>query len=175
MQDPSSLIRPDALNELAESARKAPAGDLVEVGVYKGGSAAVLMTVAKEQGRRLFLFDTFTGIPVRDSGRDLHAVGDFGDTSVDDVRAALPDAVIVQGIFPWTLTADVGPVAFAHVDVDQYQSTLLTCRALEPLMVPGGLMVFDDYDVLDGAKQAVDQVFPGRVEMSLQGKARVRF
>jgi len=169
-----SVISPDVRHELAEAARRAPPGDLVEVGVYKGGSAAVLDAVAKEQGRRLFLFDTFTGIPYRDEC-DTHSVGDFSDTSLDAVRAALPDALIYPGVFPETLPADIGPIALAHIDCDQYRSVHACCEALAPLMAPGGLMVFDDYDVLNGARMAVDWAFDGRIEKSPLGKARVRF
>lgn len=158
-----------------ESARAAPAGDFVEVGVYKGGSAIALAEVAREQNRRLFLFDTFYGIPLR-GPEDTHKVGDFGDTSLEAVRAAIPDAIIVQGIFPYSLTeGTLDRVAIAHIDVDQYTSTLFAAQALEHFMVPGGVMIFDDYDVLAGAKLAVEEAFPGRVVMSTQGKARVIF
>lgn len=172
---PRSLICHDALQELARAARDAPKGDIVEVGVYQGGSARVLAEVAIEQGRTLFLFDTFWGIPMRDDERDTHAIGDFSETSADAVREAIPSAVVIPGIFPYTLTAEPSRIAFAHVDVDQYESTRLACEALAARMVEGSLMVFDDYDVLPGAKAAVDEVFPGRVGMSAQGKARVRF
>lgn len=176
MESPVSLIRHDVLCELGELAKFCPAGDFVEVGVYKGGSATMLAQVAREQKRRLFLFDTFTGIPVRNEAKgDSHRVGDFSDTSVDAVRAAIPDAIIVQGIFPCTLTDDVGPIALAHIDCDQYDSVRSCCIRLGPRMVAGGVMVFDDYDVLDGAKAAVDECFPGRVVISYQGKARVVF
>jgi predicted O-methyltransferase YrrM len=172
---PASIISPDLVNELVETARAAPPGDLVEVGVYQGGSAAALGGVAREQGRRLFLFDTFSGIPHADPERDHHKVGDFADTSLDSVRAAIPDAICMPGVFPDTLTPDVGPIALAHVDCDQYASVRACCIALGPLMVPGGVMVFDDYDALQGARVAVDEVFGGRVQMSAKGKARVVF
>lgn len=172
---PDSLIRPDALNELMETARATPPGDFVEVGVYKGGSAAVLADVAREQGRRLFLFDTFSGIPTADPSVDWHVVGDFGDTSADAVRKAIPDAFVVEGVFPGTLTNDVGPIAFAHIDVDQYESTSDACLALRGRMVAGGIMVFDDFDVLPSAERAVREIFGNRVTISKQGKARVYF
>jgi O-methyltransferase len=170
-----SEIAADAINELADAARAAPAGDLVEVGVYRGGSAEALMGVAREQGRRLFLFDTFTGIPIADPKHDRHKVGDFGDTSLDAVQAALPDAIFKPGVFPWTLTDEVGPIGLAHIDCDQYASVESCCVNLAPRMVKGGVMVFDDYDVLPGAKQAVEEAFAGRVVISKRGKARVYF
>lgn len=170
-----SEIAADTISELAETARAAPPGDLVEVGVYKGGSASALAEVAKEQKRRLFLFDTFTGIPIADASVDRHKVGDFSDTSLEDVRAAIPEAIFKPGIFPGTMTDDVGPIGLAHVDCDQYASVQACCTALAPRMVEGGVMVFDDYDVLPGAKRAVDEAFAGRVKISARGKARVYF
>ena len=172
--NPASLIRPDALAELMETARAAPAGDLVEVGVYQGGSALALAEVAREQGRRLFLFDTFTGIPYA-GWHDRHVPGDFADTSLEAVTALIPWAEVVPGVFPTTLHEGVGTIALAHVDCDQYESVRACCEALAPRMAPGGVMVFDDYDVLPGARLAVDECYNGRVEISRQGKARVRF
>jgi O-methyltransferase len=170
-----SLIRPNALHELMETARAAPAGMLVEVGVYQGGSAAALAQVAREQGRKLYLFDTFAGMPHADPGVDRHMVGEFADTSVERVRAAIPEAVCIPGVFPQTLPAWVDGVALAHIDCDQYRSVQESARALAPRMVPGGVMVFDDYDVLPGARRAVDELFGKSVELSAEGKARVRF
>lgn len=175
MDAPQSLLSSDVLHELKEFARLRPKGDFVEVGVYKGGSAVVLADVAREQNRRLFLFDTFTGIPLHDPQRDYHQIGDFADTSVESVRAAIPDAFIVQGVFPCTLTDEVGPIALAHIDCDQYESVRACCLKLGPRMVSGGVMAFDDYNVLEGARAAVDECFPGRVQTSFHGKARVFF
>jgi hypothetical protein len=172
---PMTLLRQDVLQELMETARHCPPGDLVEVGVYQGGSAAGLGEVAKEQGRRLFLFDTFAGIPYCDPTIDAHRVGDFSDTSLEGVQAAIPHAICIKGIFPGTLTDDVGPIALAHVDCDQFQSVMDCCLHLSPRMVTGGIMVFDDVDVLPGAKLAVSKVFGDRIKISAQGKARVYF
>jgi O-methyltransferase len=160
-----------------DAARAAPLGDLVEVGVYQGGSACALAEVAKEQNRRLYLFDTFSGIPHADPAKDYHKVGDFGDVDLEALRAALPDAVIVVGVFPSTLkyVPELGPIALAHIDCDQYASVSACCAWLDSKMAPGGVMVFDDYDVLPGAAQAVEAYFPGRVRMSKEGKARVYF
>lgn len=163
------------LVELVHTARDCPPGDFVEVGVYKGGTAAALAGVAREQGRRIFLFDTFKGIPHANAAIDHHRVGDFADTSLQAVQSAIPDAVFKAGTFPKTLDGDVKQIALAHVDCDQYASVKACCKHLAPLMVPGGVMVFDDYDVLPGAKCAVDEAFGDRVKISKAGKARVTF
>lgn len=168
---PPSLVNGPMLDTLRELAAGTPAGAFVEVGVYKGGSAAVLDEVAREQARRLYLFDTFEGIPMQ-GPLDRHKVGDFADTSADAVRALFPAATICEGIFPYTL-GETGPVAFVHADADQYQSTVDICHALAPRMVPGGLMLFDDY-CLDGCRAALLECMPEHEELP-DGRALVRF
>ena len=155
---PGSLIDPATVQWMCGLAERTPQGCFVEVGVYKGGAAWHLAKVAQRQGRSIYLYDTFTGIPFRDE-IDAHAVGDFSDTSVEAVREAIPYASVVPGLFPGTLLAGTPGVAFAHIDVDQYRSTREAILALSPLMVEGGIMVFDDYGVLVSATTAVNELF----------------
>ena len=147
-----SLIGDGVLDELVEMARGTPPGAFVEVGVYQGGSAQRLLAV----GRELWLFDTFTGIPFQGPD-DRHAVGDFSDVDFEGVAAALAPAHLVRGVFPDTFTPEVaqavGPVAFVHVDCDQYESVRACILRLAPRLVPGGVMWFDDLD-LPGADRA---------------------
>ena len=168
-----SEISPNALNELRETAARVPPGNFAEVGVYRGGSAAILYAVAQASGRALFLFDTFTGIP-HQGPMDHHKVGDFGDVDLASLKAALPAATFCVGVFPDTLV-DTGPLALVHVDCDQYASVKACCEAFGPRMVPGGVMVFDDCDVLAGARQALQECFGDRATVSVQGKYRVVF
>lgn len=152
---PSAIGDRNVFTELVEVAGSAPEGCIVEVGVYKGGSASYLTELAEKQGRQIFLYDTFTGIPFQ-SEYDKHAVGDFNDTSYEAVKAALPYATVTQGLFPAS-AIPMPKIAFAHIDVDQYQSYLDCIRFLSPMMVSGGVMWFDDYE-LDGGKKAVDEL-----------------
>src|SRR5690349_978191 len=155
---PLSLVSPENIEWLCKLAKSSPeSGCFVEVGVYKGGAAWHLAKVAQEQGRSIFLYDTFTGIPFKDE-IDGHNVGDFSDTDVQAVRAAVPYATVVQGLFPEEIRL-MPPVAFAHIDVDQYRSTRDAVLALKPLMLPGGIMVFDDYGCLNSATVAIDEIF----------------
>lgn len=175
---PACLVSEDALNELAQAAWRAPAGDFVEVGVYKGGSAWVLGGVARERGRALWLFDTFAGMPHAEP-LDVHQKGEFADTSAEAVQRAIPDARLVVGVFPKTLkeaeAEGLARIALAHIDCDQYRSVRACCERLAPLMAPGGLMVFDDYVPLAGARKAVDEAFGARVRVSPAGRAWVHF
>lgn len=161
---PLSLISEENLADLVAMAAGTPAGCFVEVGVYQGGSAVRLQTVARAQGRSLYLYDTFTGIPY--SGPlDGHPVGDFGNVDLDAVRAALPDSVVVPGIFPAS-AVPMEPIAFAHLDCDQYQSVKEAGAYLAPRMVPGGVIWFDDTVCLVGAFMAANELFTGRLQLS---------
>lgn len=137
-------------------------GCVVEVGVYKGGTAYFLDQWAQHMGRDCYLYDTFSGMPYADDG-DSHKVGDFADTSPDRVKTLIPHAHVIPGIFP-TSAVDMPPIAFAHIDVDQYRAYKETCQYLEPIMARGGLMWFDDADVLPAASKAVTEMYGYRLE-----------
>lgn len=157
---PKSRIEHEQLLALSALAETAPPGDFVEVGVYRGGSAWYLNEIAERQGRRLHLFDTFTGIPNK-GPMDERKAGDYADTSLPDLREQFPRAKFYEGIFPDTLPPGlIDDVAFVHVDCDQYDGHCACIDLLFPYMVPGGIMLFDDYPFLTGAKQAVDESFP---------------
>lgn len=171
-----SLINAKQLSAMVGVACETPAGDWLEVGVYRGGSAEKLAAAAKEQARRLWLFDTFTGIPESTEGVDTHQIGDFSDTSVELVRGLVPEAMIVVGDAAETIPAtDTGPLAFVHLDCDQYATYRACIVELSSRMVRGGVMWFDDYECLNGARIAVDEIFGDKVKQHDCGKSYVRF
>lgn len=142
------------------------AGDFLEAGVYRGGSA-VLIWDALQAGvgkRGLHLFDSFAGLPAP-GNRDRHSEGDLSDTSAERVRSLFGETsavVLHQGWIPETFQAcGVGTVAFAHVDVDLEQSVLDSCEFIYPRLQPGGVIVFDDYGFTScpGVRAAVDTFF----------------
>lgn len=148
-----SLLGKEKLELLARLAEYSPAGAFVEVGVYKGGSALILYSVAQKQARRLYLYDTFAGIPYAGQN-DSHKAGDFSDgISEHEARLAFPDAYVSKGIFPDGYVPD--ELAFVHLDVDQEKSYTDALAVLEPALVPGGMILCDDY-VLRGAAMAID-------------------
>jgi hypothetical protein len=86
----------------------------------------------------------------------------------------MPRARVIKGIFPASLQK-MPPIAFAHIDVDQYESYRGAINALSPLMVDGGIMWFDDVGCLHGANRAVREWGHPRMEMAKCGKVYARF
>lgn len=169
---PGSLLGYEAVGHILYLAATAPPGCFVEFGVYQGGSAWYLSKLAEEQGRECYLYDTFEGIPYKGE-YDSHRVGDFADTNYEAVCAAIPYAKVIKGVFPDSVVP-MPPIAFVHVDCDQYQAVTDAIDHFGPRMVPGGLMLFDDYHCLESATKAVHD--SGR-EFTLTGhnKALMRF
>jgi O-methyltransferase len=167
-----TLVDPVRCYMLWQQARStAPlGGEVAEVGVYRGGTARLLARTVQPTGRTVHLFDTFAGMPAVDAARDLHREGDFAETSLDEVRAFLagsPNVRFYPGFFPQTAE----PVrdtrfSFVHVDVDIYPSVRDCCAFFYPRLLPGGVMIFDDYGFLScpGARQAVDEFFADKPE-----------
>lgn len=168
---PPSQVGQNVIDAMIETASQTPAGCFVEVGVFQGGTAYYLDQLSKEQGRKLYLYDTFEGIPHKDEV-DTHKVGDFSQTSYESIKELFPDANVIKGVFPGTCL-EMGPIAFVHLDCDQYQSYKEAILCLIPKMVKGGVMWFDDSPCLAGAHKAVTEIFGDRVNI-YAGKHYVR-
>lgn len=168
----ATLISDEMMGVMVGLALSRPSGCFAEVGVFQGGSAKALYGVSERQGRPLYLYDTFSGMPFCGE-YDTHPVGMFADCSEKEIRDAMPNAIVVQGVFPAS-AVPMPPVAFVHADADQYQSTIDICRHFAPLMVKDGMILFDDYYCVASCIKAVDECFPNR-EVLPDGRAVVRF
>lgn len=173
---PFSLVSEDrlwVLYSLAQQAKQLK-GDFWECGVYKGGTAIMLAEIiANTTTKRLRLFDTFSGMPETDPDKDYHRKGDFADTSLAAVKQRVGDKNTIsyhQGFIPDTFAGlENETLAFAHIDVDIYQSVMDCCEFIYPRLVSGGFMLFDDYGFpsCPGARQAVDTFFANKAEVPL--------
>ena len=140
-------------------------GDFAELGVWKGNSAAVLADFAANSGRRLFLFDTFSGFDQRDlAGIDDGKTPHFADTSVDYVKQTVGHAehtTYIQGFFPESLTDEARSRTFAlaHIDCDLYEPMKAALEFFYPRMSHGGMLLLHDYSSghWHGAKKATDE------------------
>jgi hypothetical protein len=159
-------------------------GDVVECGVWKGGS---MMAVAKtliesnDTTRTLHLFDTFDGmseptaldkdIMGADAARLLQERNkDTNDpvwayAPLDLVKRALGTTGYdanrinyVQGKVEDTLPAHApARIALLRLDTDWYESTYHELVHLYPRLTVGGVLIIDDYGHWAGARRAVDQ------------------
>lgn len=174
---PRSVVGVEVIAALVRCALATPPGAFVEVGVYQGGTAWHLAEAAESQGRPLFLYDTFAGIPFK-GVLDSHQVGDFNDCSADVVRRCIPYARVIEGVFPFT-ALEMGPIAFCHLDVDQEQSYRQALEYLGGRMVKGGVIWCDDVPCLAGASRAVSE-FAARTHLQVvtpetTGKSMILF
>jgi predicted O-methyltransferase YrrM len=163
-------------------------GALIEVGCALGGSALV-MAAARAPGRPFRVYDVF-GMPPGPSegdGPDVHArwaeiaggrsEGIGGRTYygyVDNLLERVAETFRAHGFHPGhdgielvpglvqDTLGDTGPVAVAHVDCDRYASVMTCLERIAPRLVPGGVMIVDDYDSKSGCRRAVDEYFRGR-------------
>lgn len=160
------------LKQLVETTIKVP-GDLIELGVYKGGSAYIIGSVANlmAPNKKTHLFDTFGGLPNPDVDLDPAYTGrEFRDTSIEEVKKflkSIKNVYYYQGLFSKTL-ASVKKInfSFAHIDADLYESVKESCDFLYSRSNPGAVWVFDDYGFRNhyGAKKAVDDFFKDKFE-----------
>jgi O-methyltransferase len=150
-------------------------GDLIECGVFRGGTALLEATTMREAGgaRRLHLVDSFAGMPGTTRDVDRFQEGDLGATSAEDVRRALggfPFARVHEGYIPAVMAeVDAERIAWAHIDVDIYAAIRDSLEFVYPRLVPGAMVVFDDYGFpsCPGARRAVDEFFAERPEVPL--------
>jgi asparagine synthase (glutamine-hydrolysing) len=64
-------------------------------------------------------------------------------------------------------------VAFAHLDGDWYESTMVCLERIAPLLIQGGRIVLDDYYAWSGCRTAVDEYFADRPGFRLERRAKV--
>jgi hypothetical protein len=119
-------------------------GDFVELGVYKGNSASILADLAAKCGKRVFLFDTFSGFHKGDlTGIDSNKPMLFSDTSVEGVRAVVGNeghCVYIKGVFPESITEEVrsNVYCFVHLDCDLYMPMRDALSFFYPRLSMGG-------------------------------------
>lgn len=150
-------------------------GDVVECGAARGGSAALMVLTLQRLGarRKIWLFDTFEGLPAPTANDPDFELADlFTGTCVgtlDEVRELFhrlnltQDAEFVKGLFQHTLpVTPISHIALLHIDGDWYESVKVCLDQLYDKVVPGGVIQFDDYGYWQGARRAVDEFFEQR-------------
>lgn len=125
-------------------------GDIIEAGVYRGGSLGIMANDVEVWGsnKSLIGYDTFEGLPELGEydNKAAHRKGDFTST-MDEVSKNLErfqvSIGLVKGYYPHS--AAHGPISFAHLDMDIFEPTLEALHFLAQYMHRDGIIVMDDY------------------------------
>ena len=144
-------------------------GDFVELGCYKGDTSLLLAEVLKGTNKKLWLYDSFEGLPKKSKEDDSEIGKDFqeGVLTVSKrevkqrfLRAGFKLPIIKKAWFSELGQEDLPEkIALAFLDGDLYQSIKDSLRLVADKMVKGGVIMIHDYNnpALPGVSQAVNE------------------
>jgi len=116
---------------------------VLEFGVYKGGTIKQLRESLPEE-YSLYGFDSFQGLPEHWTGTDTRPE----QFSTGGVVPNVPGVTFYKGWFTDTLPDYIPiaePIALLHVDCDLYSSTVTVLETLKDFILPGTVIVFDEW------------------------------
>ena len=179
--------------ELFKEAMKTP-GYFVEIGVYKGAglltwAKLIDMHCPGDRMRRVVGFDNFAGFtsfhekdgaPAEQGNK---VIGGWNPSGAKDDLQFFIDAFQADRFLPhaslieivdgdlnesaarWAQANPGLRIALLNLDVDLYEPTLATLKALYPMVSPGGLVLIDEYGAKDfpGPALAVQDYFGGKI------------
>ena len=162
-------------------------GDFVECGVFRGGNALIAAKIFKihKSEKKVYLFDTFTGMAeptvydfnTRSKSTALNKYllqkrenyTNWAYASIEEVKGNFQklnlltsNVIFVKGKVEDTLDQENNiphTISFLRLDTDWYESTKKELENLYEKLVPGGILVVDDYGFFDGARKAFDEYF----------------
>ena len=160
-------------------------GDIVECGVWKGGSmmaAAKRLLEKKTTNRHLWLYDTYEGMPAPtamdyskrsgdakqkfiDHSKEGSEYSDWCCSGIEEViknlkTVSYPENKLhfIKGKVEKTIPSEIPDrIALLRLDTDWYESTAHELKYLYPLLVTGGVIIIDDYGHWEGCRKAVDE------------------
>lgn len=162
-------------------------GDFVECGVWRGGSSMMIGHVLQHRGvkdRKIFLFDTFEGMPaatendedfagkqaaeIMSDNKDnknatIWCLADLADVKNNMSKTGLAEnqIVYVKGMVENTIpNAEIsGEISLLRLDTDWYESTKHELIHMYPKVAQNGVVIIDDYGHWKGSRKAVDEYF----------------
>lgn len=159
-------------------------GNMFEFGVHKGNSLIRFATFRElletASSRKIVGFDTFTDFPTTQMDEDNSFINSFVEEagkpiSKDELENCLKlkniqNVNLIQGNILQTLPEYLQQnpetkACLVHIDVDVYEPTKVILDLMFERIVPGGLLVLDDYAIVSGETKAVDEFLMGRYKL----------
>lgn len=139
-----------------------------EFGVYRGET---INFIASQVTGEVHGFDSFEGLP--EDWRQGHEKGTFAVGNLPPVRS---NVRLYRGWFEDTLPSfreqHPGPIAFLHLDADLYSSTRTVFDLLGDGIVPGTVIVFDEFFNYPGWREGEYRAF---TEFCRERQVEVRY
>jgi O-methyltransferase len=183
---PFTMTSPERLFGLIEAIKYLHknniSGDIVECGVWKGGSMMAVATVLKDLNdldRNLFLYDTFEGMSAptendiavtgeaaaaqleKDHNKETNLVWAYSPLeevkqNIESTNYPAQRIHYIKGKVEDTIPATMpGEIALLRLDTDWYESTKHEMIHLFPKLKKGGVLIIDDFGHWEGAKKAI--------------------
>jgi len=124
-------------------------GTVVKIGVHSG--EGLLLLAERLHGREIFGFDTFTGL--EHDWRPGYRAGMLGQDEAPKVRGASVVAGAYDVTLPAFLAEHPDPIALLHLDANEYAVTARALELLEDRLVPGTVVILDEYLNYQGWQQ----------------------
>lgn len=171
--DQVSELETKKIEELAQKSLEVP-GDFVELGCYKGDTSLLLADTLKGSDKKLWIYDSFEGLPEKTDADDSPLGMDFkrGElfTTKREVKERFLRAGLKVPVIKKAWFNELGPgdlpeqIAFAFLDGDLYESIKDSLRLVMPRMTQGGIILVHDYNnpALPGVAKAADEWMKGR-------------
>ena len=172
-------------------------GDLVECGVFRGGSAMMMaysmMKFNTNENKNLWLYDTFDGMSEpgehdinilnqrasqemtnskkKENKKDIWAYSklDYVKKNMEKTGLDKKNIIYIEGKVENTLSKNSPQkICLLRLDTDFYESTKKELEILYPKIQSGGIIIIDDYGHWKGCKKAVDEYFSDRKNIFFQ-------
>lgn len=164
-------------------------GDYVECGVWKGGNLIIFKKFLDDENNeninniKIYAYDTFSGMTQPDKNdfdlQNKKSASSFlksnskksnlwGICNLSDVKKNLTEFIdikninFVEGPVEKTLDSENNlpkKISLLRLDTDWYSSTKKELEKLYERVLPGGVIIIDDYGHWNGSRKAVDEFF----------------
>ena len=153
-------------------------GDLIECGVWKGGSSMFIAHYLVKKNllnRKIYLYDTFSGMTTPSAvDIDLNGIHanqkrsfSWNPVSIQEVRDNMlttefpkENIILIEGDVKEVLPkAQHDKISLLRLDTDWYESTLIELKYLYPKLTLNGILILDDHGHWLGARKAAEEYF----------------
>ena len=154
-------------------------GDIFEFGVFKGNSLIRLATFRDmlNLNKKIYGFDVFGKFPRQKDLHDNNFIKKFEEISGDGISLVelkkflkikkitnfeLCKGDILKSLRKFLLKNKQINISLLHIDVDVYAPTKIILENLYDKVSKNGIIIFDDYSIIKGETDAINDFFESR-------------